>query len=463
MDPMTWLDARWNEYLGDLKAWVKIPSVSRETNDPDAPFGLPCAHMLTEALALGERMGFEPCNLQGYCGTLLWKGQTEEEIGIFAHLDVVPEGTGWQYEPYEATLLEDKIVGRGTSDDKGPALAALYALRYLREQGYEPRHTFRYMFGVNEECGMKDIAYYVQHLPMPVFAFTPDAAFPVCHGEKGILEVDAAFDVSNGVLTEYQSGVASNSVPALASATLKLDGGTVRNALKGIPKIDIEDTAEGCKVTAHGIAAHAAFPEGSRSAQVALADALLRTRLLDEKTARFMRGVTSLFGDYYGAGIGIPLEDSASGKLTHAGGMARLKNGVINQNINIRYPVTADRERMMSDLTATLEAAGMEKIRLKDSKPCYIPKDTPIITTLTEISNRILGTDKQPYTMGGGTYARHLKSAVGFGPGLPGETESDFGVGRGRGHQPDEYATFHKLRNAFLIYAKAIPEMDRLV
>ena len=462
MDAKTWLDTRWNEYLEDLKAWIKIPSVSCETDDPAAPFGQPCARMLSEALTLGDRMGFTPHNLHGYCGTLLWKGQTEEEIGIFAHLDVVPEGTGWQYDPYEATLLTDKIVGRGTSDDKGPALATLYALRYLREQGYQPHHSIRYMLGVNEECGMKDIVHYTQHLPMPVFAFTPDAAFPVCHGEKGVLEVDTAFDVSGGVLMAYTSGVASNSVPALACATLALDGNTVRTALQGVREIDIEDTPEGCRVTAHGIAAHAAFPEGSRSAQVILADALLQTRLLDTKTAQFMRAVTQLFGDYYGAGIGIPLEDAASGKLTHAGGMARLKGGVITQNINIRYPVTADREQMLRDLKTALEAAGMENIRFKDSPPCYIPKDTPMISALTEISNRILGTDSQPYTMGGGTYARHLKNAIGFGPGMPGKTESAFGVGRGGGHQPDEYADYEKLRNAFLVYAEAIPVMDKL-
>jgi len=190
---------------------------------------------------------------------------------------------------------------------------------------------------------------------------------------------------------------------------------------------------------------------------------LLQTNLLDDKTARFMRAVTALFSDYYGAGVGIPLQDDVSGRLTHVGGMARLSGGVITQNINIRYPITADREPMKRALQAALEKAGLRVTRVNDSKPCYIPKDTPVIAALTDVCNRVLGTHAEPYVMGGGTYARHLPCAVGYGPGIPGENADAFGIGHGGGHQPDEYVTFHKLRKAFLVYVQAIPIMDALV
>lgn len=461
MDASTWLEKHWEEYLRDLGTLVAIPSVSQETGDPAAPFGENCARVLEAGLALGERLGFSGRNHENYCGTLLWKGSEESEIGIFAHLDVVPEGTGWTYKPYEMAILEDKIVGRGVGDNKGPALIALYALKYLMETGFTPRHSIRYFFGINEEKGMKDIEYYVAHNPMPVFSFTPDAAFPVCHGEKGLLEVDATFDMSGSVLTALASGDASNVVPARATATLAMDVKRVCAALDSIPDIEVTPEGAGCVVTAHGIAAHAAFPEGSKSAQVVLAAALLDTGLLDEKAERFMRASVALFADYYGKGVGIPYADEPSGKLTHVGGMAHLKDGVITQNINIRYPVTADRIEMAQALTQTLAAHGFTVQRLRDSAPSYMEADTPIVKELTEICNRVLGLSLTPYVMGGGTYARKLQNAVGYGPGIPGKV-SEFGPSRGNGHQPDEYISFDQLRKGFAVYVEAIQAIDKI-
>ena len=135
-------------------------------------------------------------------------------------------------------------------------------------------------------------------------------------------------------------------------------------------------------------------------------------------------------------------------------------SSMIVQTIDIRYPVTADHDAMMERLLATLAGRGFTVTDIRDSRPCYIPKDTPLIGRLTEICNEVLGTDAQPYTMGGGTYARHLENAVGYGPGIPGEHHDDFGLGHGGGHQPDEYVTIDKLKKAFTVYARAIPEMD---
>lgn len=460
MEANAWLERRWDEYLADLSALIEIPSVSCETGDPAAPFGEACAQVLEKSLEIGARMGFVPHRHEGYCATLLWPGQTDEEIGIFAHMDVVPEGTGWQYPPYRATVLGDKIVGRGACDDKGPALSALYALLYLKEQGYVPRHSIRFFFGANEEAGMKDIDYYVAHARMPAFSFTPDAAFPVCHGEKGVLNLTLTFDVRGGVLESLTSGAAKNAVPGLAVCTVRGDGAQIAQALAGEEAIEVCPAQDGCTITAHGIASHAAFPEGSRSAQVLLAQALLKLDALDGKTRRFMEASVALFGDYYGAGVGVPLEDAPSGKLTHVGGTAVLKDGMIVQTIDIRYPVTADHDAMMERLLATLAGRSFTVTDIRDSRPCYIPKDTPLIGRLTEICNEVLGTDAQPYTMGGGTYARHLENAVGYGPGIPGEHHDDLGPGHGGGHQPDEYVTIDKLKKAFAVYARAIPEMD---
>lgn len=462
MDAKSWLQNHWDELLADLQALINIPSVSHEGGPAHAPFGENCARVLKEALGMGERMGFKTHDHDGYCGTLLWPGEMEEEIGIFAHLDVVPEGNGWSWPPYKATVLEDMVIGRGSSDNKGPALAALYALKYLMDQGYKPRHSFRFFFGVNEECGMKDIEYYVSKMPMPVFSFTPDARFPVCHGEKGLLEIDAAFELPVGTLRAFSSGVASNAVPALAHAELAIEKAILAEAIGSDDRIELSEVDGGSVVTAHGIAAHAAFPEGSLSAEVVLAQALLRTGLLDETAEHLMRAVVDVFSDYNGAGLSIAYEDEISGKLTHVGGMANYTDGMIVQNINIRYPITANREIMRQAVKDRLDSLGFRIIRLRDSAPSLVDKEALTVRTLTDISNRYLRMDEKPFVMGGGTYARKLSNAVAFGPGIPGD-ESAFGPTRGQGHQPDEYIKFSTLEQAFLIYAEALSVLDQIV
>lgn len=157
---------------------------------------------------------------------------------------------------------------------------------------------------------------------MPRFSFTPDASFPVCHGEKGVLELECSFDFSGTELSEFVSGVASNAVPSDAYAVLKADCDTVKEKLK--ERLDSDSFAEckvscygnWCKLEARGIAGHAAFPEGAVSAEVKLAEILKKSGILSGKAQKFVEAVSLLFADYYGAGLDIPYEDGVSGKLT---------------------------------------------------------------------------------------------------------------------------------------------------
>jgi len=458
-----WIEEHMDQFITDIIDLVNIPSVSVETGDPQKPFGETCLHVLEKALKIVRRMGFEGKNHENYCGTLLWKGDTDHEIGVFSHLDVVPEGTGWEYEPYQAVVEEDCIIGRGTADNKGPAMASLYALNYLKESGWRPRHSIRLFFGCNEECGMNDIQYYINNNPMPVFSFTPDAAFPVCHGEKGIMEIDAEYDLKSSILKEFSSGVASNSVPRDAYAIIEGEETAIRKALKGKNIDNIENCGNNnYRISAKGIAAHAAFPEGSDSAQTKLACILEQSGLLDGRARKLMEAIAGLFADYNGVGIKVPYEDDISGKLTHVGGFARTCDNIFRQNINIRYPITANREKMVNQITAVLKKYDFTIIKIKDSPPAFVNKEEPIIKRMTDICNKQLGLSLEPYIMGGGTYARKLNHAVGYGPGIP-HSGNKFGPERGRGHQPDEYVELEKLKNAICIYVEAIKAIDALV
>ena len=461
-----WIEKHIDDMVQDICKLSEIPSVSVKTEDPDMPFGQACLDALHAALDLGRSMGFETFNHENYCGTLLWKGESDTEIGFFGHADVVPAGNGWTCcEPFKPVVKDGLLIGRGVSDNKGSFMTALYALKYLKEQGYKPKHSFRFFFGCDEEKGMADVQYYAKNYKEPAFSVVPDVMFPVCNGEKGILEFDATRPVKSSKLVSCESGIMSNQVPAEAVAVLTLTEEEISKVKEVVEAVGgtCEKQADGSvKVYVHGIPAHAAFPEGSESAEVKMAGLLKKSGVLDEDAANLMDAICEMFGDYYGAGLNIPFEDEGSGKLTHVGGMCKLENGVFWQDVNIRYNVTAVYEVLMENITKTLKAHGFELTEAHDSAPCFTDPKSKEVQALMEVCNRNLEMELEPYVMGGGTYSRKLKHAVGFGPGIPGKAKR-FGTERGGAHQADEYIEIEHLKKAFVIYVEAIQKLDEVV
>lgn len=466
MDAKKWLQEHEQEMLDDICELIRIPSVTAPTNDKEAPFGKPCRECLDTALAIGERMGFDAINHQNYCGSLYWKGSETSEIGIFGHTDVVPAGNGWNYPPFEPTIENGLIIGRGSSDNKGSYMAALYALCYLKESGTELKHSVRFFLGCNEERGMEDIDYYRSQYKLPAFSLVPDVSFPVCNGEKGIIELELERSVSSEVLRSWQSGIMPNAVPAYACACLCLDEYQVKILRSSeefaASKAELEKENGLWKISVHGIPAHAAFPEGSDSAEVKLAACLLESGVLDDEAIQVMQFITNCLGDYYGKGLDIEFEDKISGKLTHVGGIASFEDGVFYQNVNIRYNINADCGILEHNIRTKVNEYGFSIKRFSDSKPCYVDANNSVVQRLTEICNEELGLNLESYVMGGGTYARKLVNAVGYGASIPGK-EKVFGPERGGAHQADEYVEIEDLRKAFLIYVKAIPVIDVLI
>ncbi|MEG0767130.1 MAG: Sapep family Mn(2+)-dependent dipeptidase [Clostridia bacterium] len=186
------------EALSTLRAWIQIPSV-KEAPLSGAPFGAPVRAMLDRALEDAQALGFQTRNFDGYIGDVEM-GAGERVMGILAHLDVVPAGDGWQTPPFGAVVENGKVYGRGTSDDKGPAVAALYAMKAVLQAGLTPKARVRLLLGCDEESGWQDIAYYKQQERMPDFGFSPDASYPVINTEKGIvrLSLDGALPGETG-------------------------------------------------------------------------------------------------------------------------------------------------------------------------------------------------------------------------------------------------------------------------
>lgn len=458
-----WIKAHETEFAGDLSDWIAYPSISKKEAGRH-PFGKDCARMLDAALAWCQAQGMHTENHEYYCGTAVLPGETDNSIGIITHLDVVPEGEGWTDDPYRARVQNGRVTGRGSADDKGPALAALYALRYLREQGVRLRHSICVYFGCSEETGMEDLEYYLSKKPkLPVFSLVPDARFSVCNGEKGKLDLWASAPLQSGILQEFSAGTATNCVPGTAQAFLRLPTEQVIPALSGlgIPYACRKEPG-GVRITVKGKAAHAAFPDGSIPAQRELAALLCGSGLLEPEAEGPLRALCSLLEDCHGGSLDAAYETPEFGKLTHVSGLTSLEDGRLSLSFDIRYPAGRGLRELRSRIDRRLSSLGFEAGCWKDDPPYYLEPDLPVIRSLREISEEVWERELPTYVMGGGTYARKLPNAVPYGPGLP-RTGLEGKTGRGSGHQPDESVELEVLMRGIEIYVRALMKVDELI
>ena len=450
-----YLDQHWEEMVEAMKTLMRIPSVSGEPEGA-YPFGKNCAEVLDTAFEMGRKMGMDTQNDDYYGGSILMRGEKDEEIGIFAHLDVVPEGTGWMQPPYAPYVRDNWLFGRGSADDKGAAVLALYAMDCVKQSGVLPKRTVRLYLGCSEECGMKDISSYLERHTPPAFSFVPDASFSVCYAEKGICEVELCADTPQKLLG-YDAGTVSNAVAGLAHADFAGQAPAFDEARW--PHIHITQKENGFTVEAVGRSAHAAFPETSVNASAMLAEFICENGLIDAVDEKTLRFVAECFKPFYGEKLGIAFETPEMGKLTAIGGTTRMKDGRLIQNINIRYPSGVDGSWLKRHIAETASAYGWTVCGLRDDPPSFISPDDPIIQALDALSGKYIGETGGPYCMGGGTYARHLPRAVAFGPGIRG-LKKPCEPGHGGGHQPDECVSLELLRKAFYVYAEAILKID---
>lgn len=453
-----YLEQNWEAMVADLDALVRIASVEElDKASQGAPFGPGPREALTAALQLAEGMGFEAHDLDGYLGYVDLPGASDTQIGIIGHMDVVPAGPGWSFEPYEVTRKEGYLLGRGVADDKGPSVVALHALKFWKDQGAQFPYTIRFLLGANEESGMRDVAYYQERFEDPAFLFTPDAEFPVCYGEKGLYDARVtSAPIENGVIVALEGGMASNAVPGLAHAV-------VRAEAKNLPpadRITVSEEAPGlARIDAEGKSAHASLPADGVNAIGLVVDYLLANGLCNDAERTFLEFEQKLLGNFDGSGLGIACSDEHFGALTVVGGVVSLEDGRFKQTIDSRFPTAIEGDELVARIGALAAEAGCTHEVTRLSKPFLVDPSSPAIQALLEVYNQTMGEDAKPFTMGGGTYARHFKSAASFGPEKPWE---ELPAWVGSMHGPDEGISEELLKQAFRVYVLAIDRLMRL-
>ena len=408
--------------------------------------------MLDLVLKNASELGFEARNYEGYAGDVqMGEGNDEDALAILAHVDVVPAGAGWTREPFGAKLEGDILYGRGTSDDKGPLAAALYAMYAVKQAGISLKRKVKLIIGCDEESGMEDIRYYKKVAVMPRIGFSPDATYPVINLEKGMcgLELTAPVSAEGLQIAELHVGERTNVIPGAATALV--EGGSELAAKVGdISKKfgwPVKAVMEGGKIriTATGINGHAAYPETARNA---IGQMLITLRELGA-VGPIATLADAVGTQYYGEGLGIASEDKASGKLTCNLGILKIEKGQLFATLDIRYPLLIAGERLRDVIAAHVKGIEVKQVNFKH--PHYVPESSELVQCLLEAYHEVTGGKKETLSTGGGTYARMLSEGVAFGASFPDDPDL--------AHQADERISISSLMNSMKIFARAIVKL----
>ena len=418
------------QMIQDLAGVCSFASVAQAMpEEKETPYGKEVHEALLYMLDLCKRFGFRTKNCDNKIG-YAEIGEGEEMIGILAHLDVVPAGDGWIAPAYGATEIGDRIYGRGVCDDKGPAIACVYAMKDLLDSGMKLNRRIRIIFGQTEENGdWTDMEYYKETEELPTFGFTPDGNFPAIYGEKGIFHALVRMNKEDSGVYTAAAGTVINVVPEAAQASVLRDGKEVCYQAAGKP-------------------AHGSTPEEGENA---IAN-LMKKMAEDGVDAKFVRFFNDCIGfDVNGGKSGVGFSDEQSGLLTLNAGVLTDTGSEITLTLDIRHPVTVKPQEVLAGLEERMHPYGVSIDVISTQRPVYMDKNGELITKLVEVYREETGDMTEPMVIGGGTYAKAMDGIVVFGPMIVGREMTE--------HQRNEYI----LRNDFLIlrtiYRKALGKL----
>jgi predicted dipeptidase len=424
---------------------VRIPSVLHESAG-EYPFGAAIDQALRRALKIADELGFRTQygdgGYYGYAET----GSGEELVGILGHLDVVPAGRleDWEIGPFDPVEIEGKLYGRGTQDDKGPMVAAMFAVKALIDAGVKFNKRVRLIFGTDEETLWRCINRYKESEEHPDMGFSPDARFPLTYAEKGLLQLNLEGANTSGL--SLSGGSAFNAVPD----SILYTGSRQDDLAKQLDELGFAYDRKEDGIEVKGKAAHAMLAEEGVNAIARLCLAL-HTMDVEGKAVHFM--AQEIGEDPFATRIFGECADDPSGKLKF--NVAKIHLGSVEQlSIDCRIPVTLAKEEIVSKLSAAASRYGLDYKEFDWLAPIYVPRDSALIRTLMGVYHRLTGDEvSEPISSGGATYARAFDNCVAFGALFPGELLTE--------HQPNERAVLENLYRAMEIYAHTIYELTR--
>ena len=399
-----------DQCIETIKRWVSVPSILDE-EAVSTPFGDDIVRALELALETCESLGFKTfMDPEGYYG-YAEIGEGEELMAILCHLDVVPVGdkAKWDSDPFVAEVRDGKIYGRGTQDDKGPSVAALYAVYALKESGYKFNKRVRFIFGTDEETLWREMNVYNENEEKANFGFVPDADFPLTYAEKGLLQCYLVGPGSQELNLKMDG--AFNIVPEEAT----YEGDKADQVAKNLEVLGFEYQKDDHKIKTIGKSIHSKDADQGTNAITRLVAGL--NGVEDHVALDFINkyvgqdaNANNLFGK---------IGDDMSGNLTI--NIAKLIINFEESRIGVdfRIPVTADKDKLVDTLKNAMAEYGLEYKEHDYLASLYVPVESELIQTLLSVYRDMTGDMSEPISSGGATFARTMDNCVAFGARRP--------------------------------------------
>ncbi|MBP1564590.1 MAG: dipeptidase PepV [Oscillospiraceae bacterium] len=444
------IDKNFDELLERLGEIIKIPSVGADAL-PGMPYGEKCAEVLGCFLDIAKKEGFSTKNFENYVGTIEFNDKPAK-LGVLCHLDVVPvTKKDWSYTPFEAQIDNGRLYGRGAIDNKGPAMAVLFALKAIKEAGIELKHNVRFIVGCDEERGSSDLEYYMKKEKMPPYVFTPDGDYPVINIEKGMLRLGFERKISFSHIKSMSGGTVVNAVPAYADAVVSgFDYEYLKNKASG--NISVFEESNGIRIVYNGTAAHASTPSMGENAITGLVKFISKLELdNDEKV--FFKNISESFShnEFNGEHLGICMSDEKSGDLTAVLSIINYSEDSFKMKMDIRYPLCGNKDDIKEKIKNALHLSELVIKTEFENDPHCVDEDSEFIKTLLKVYHEQTGLETYCKAIGGGTYVHDIEGGVAFGAEFPGDVNNM--------HGNDESITLESLRMNTKIIANAIYEI----
>ncbi len=425
-----------------LERLISVPSYNQPAEE-GAPFGKGIRNALDEMMKICDELSFktyeDPDGYYGYAEV----GSGDKIFGVICHLDTVPAGDlgKWKHNPFKGTVINDAVYGRGSQDDKGPGIAALYAVKALMDQGYHFNQRIRFIYGTDEEILWRGIAEYNKKEAPIDSGISPDAEFPLIYAEKGLQQSYLVGPGTDQLKLNLKN--AFNAVPDSAV----YDGPKQDEVKVALDKHGFEYTSDNNSITVIGKSVHAMMAPKGTNAVLRLAIALddvFDFKPLDFIGKLFKEGATgsNVLGD---------VRDE-SGQLTFNISSLEINENETRMQIDLRIPVTVDRDNLLAKLSKQVAAYDLKYVHFDYLAPLYVPKDSKLVRTLMKVYKEQTGdVDAEPQISGGATFARTMNNCVAFGGMLP--TTPDYM------HQANEQWPLSDMYKAMEIYAQAIKKL----
>lgn len=456
MEYLDKLNSRKDEFINDLSGLIAIPSLRDEkTIQKNAPFGKECRNALDYMLNLAKEDGFAVDDVDGYAGVISY-GEGDESVAMLGHLDVVPVDNEWSTNPFELVIKDGIGFGRGILDDKGPTMAAYYALKMLKESKVNINKRIQLILGCDEESGMECMKYYKENRTVPTLGFVPDADFPVIYGEKGILN----FNLTGNPQTQIKRLVAGSRPNVVI--------GYAEVLMEGQAKVELFESylrsqhlegqfLEESNFTTYsikGLSFHGSMPQKGINAALHLLQ-FVYGAYQDE----FAGKLSLLLGNPYGKGLKIDNDGSYMSALTMNLGIIAITPEHTSVTIDVRYPNDITSKFIVNQVKQALldNDVRLEIKDISDSKPLFVDPQSELVTTCMDVYRAVSNDTFSPAkTMGGGTYARVFENMVAYGPEFPTREKNE---NVGGPHEKNEGFLIDDLLLASSIYAKVLEKL----